>query len=546
MARKSYRTHIFIGFACISLIAVAGFFLLAGGGLVGLRLWQKERTPQGETNLRFHSVAVDFSHQADLENSLPFLAAAAIDMDGDGRDEMFLGGGKTQEDAFLKFDGERFINVSADYPIVKDADDATMGAVSIDLEGDGFADLFVARESGVWLHRNGPAGVTSEKLPLELADNTTPLSIAIGDVNKDGWADLYVSGYLNKSDVVSEVVFSENHGGYSYLFMNNGDNTWRDASEEAGVFRQHNTFTAAFADLDNDMDSDLVIAQDTGHVEMYENTGAFPMTPISNPSVFSYPMGVAVGDYDNDGLMDLYFSNVGYTLPPVLLRGDLPKEASFNPEYMLFHNEGGLEFLDVARETNTARYGFGWGVVFADMDLDGHEDLLAAQNYARFPVNALLERYPGKLFLYAPAEGKFHPVEKVAGAENPNFGITPVISDFNGDGWPDLLWANLDGPSVAYISEGLDHNWIKVKLANTPRALNAIVTVKTNADAVLTKQMITSQGLGSDQTRELIFGLGDATGVTEISVRFQDGEVTTIENPSIKQLLDLSKQENSP
>lgn len=546
MARKSYRTHIFIGFACVSLIAVAGFFLLAGGGLVGLRLWQKERTPQGETDLRFRSVAVDFSHQADLDNSLPFLAAAAIDMDGDGRDEIFLGGGKGQEDAFLKFDGERFINVSTDYPIVKDADDATMGAASIDLEGDGLADLIVARESGLWLHHNRPTDVTSEKLPLELADNTTPLSIAIGDVNKDGWADIYVSGYLNKSDVESEVVFSENHGGYSYLFMNNGDNTWRDVSEEAGVFRQHNTFSAVFADLDNDLDSDLVIAQDTGHVEMYENTGAFPMTPIENPSVYSYPMGVAVGDYDNDGLMDLYFSNVGYTLPPILLRGDLPKEDPFNPEYMLFHNEGGLEFLDVARETNTARYGFGWGVVFADMDLDGHEDLLAAQNYARFPVNALLEQYPGKLLLYAPDEQKFHPVEKVAGAENQNFGIAPVISDFNGDGWPDLFWANLDGPSVAYISEGAGQkNWIKVRLANNAHALNAIVTVKTDTGETLTKQMMTSQGLGSDQTRELIFGLGDATGVTEMSVLYQDGEVTIIENPPVKQLLDLSTQENS-
>lgn len=546
MARKSYRTHIFIGVACVSLIAVGGFFLLAGGGLVGLRLWQKERAPQGETELRFRSVAVDFEHQADLELSLPFLAAAAIDMDGDGRDEVFLGGGKAQQDAFLKFDGERFINVSADYPIEKDVNDATMGAASIDLEGDGFADLFVARESGVWLHRNGPTSVTSIKLPFEFESNTVPLSIAIGDVNKDGWADLYISGYINKNKVAGETVFTGDYGGFSYLFVNNGDNTWRDASTEAGVFRQHNTFAAVFADLDNDLDSDLVIAQDTGHVELYENTGAFPMKPIENPSVYSYPMGVAVGDYDNDGLVDLYFSNVGNTLPPALLRGDLPNEAPFNPEYMLFHNEGGLEFRDVARETNTARYGFGWGVVFADMDLDGHEDLLAAQNYARFPVNALLERYPGKLFLYSRNEAKFHPVEKVAGAENRHFGIAPVISDFNGDGWPDLFWANLDDPSIAYISEGLDRNWIKVKLANTARALNAIVTVKTNTGAVLTKQMITSQGLGSDQTRELIFGLGDATGVTEISVRFQDGDVTLIENPSIKQLLDFSKQENSP
>ncbi len=538
--RRINRTHIYIGIGCVSLIALGSIAFVASSGILSLRLWQKEWTKQGDTDLRFRPVTVDFDHNADLVNSLPFLAAAAIDMDGDGRDEVFLGGGNTQQDAFLKFDGERFINISYDYPITKGAGDATMGAASLDLEGDGLADLIVARESGVWLHRNTATGITSEKLPFVFEDNTTPLSIALGDVNKDGWADIYVSGYIKISAAQGETVFSDGYGGYSYLFVNNGDNTWRDASEEAGIFRQHNTFTAVFTDLDNDLDSDLVIAQDTGRVEMYENTGSFPMKPIDNPSVHSYPMGVAVGDYDNNGFMDLYFSNVGYTLPPALLRGDLPKKAEFNPEYMLFHNQGGLNFQDIARDTNTAKYGFGWGVVFADMNLDGHEDLLAAQNYARFPVNDLLVHYPGKFLQYHAEEKIFHPVEKVAGTENKHYGIAPIISDFNGDGWPDLFWANLDEPSIAYISEGAARNWIKVKLPNIARSLNAIVTVKTSAGATLTKQLMTSQGLGSDQTRELIFGLGDASGVTSITIAYQDGETVEIDKPAIRQTLDLS------
>ncbi len=535
------RKHIILGIWCVSIITLGTIVFLIGSGVFGLRLWQKEWTKQGDTDLQFEQVAVDFTHQADLENSLPFLASAAIDIDGDGRDEVFIGGGKGQSDAILKFDGEKFINVIGDYPITKAENDASMGAASLDLDGDGLADLVVARESGVWLHRNSTNGFTHEKLPIGIDENTTPLSIAFGDVNKDGHADMYISGYLKISAVQGETVFSDGYGGYSYLLINNGDNTWRDATKEAGLFRQHNTFTAIFTDLDNDLDSDLVIAQDTGRVEMYENTGSFPMKPIENPSVYSYPMGIAVGDYDNDGLMDLYFSNVGYTLPPILLRGDLPKEAKFNPEYMLFHNQGDLNFQDVARNVNAAKYGFGWGVVFADMNLDGYEDLLAAQNYARFPANDLFERYPGKLLQFNKVENQFYPVEKSAGVENVHFGIAPIVSDFNDDGAPDIFWANLDQPALAYISKNPKRNWVKVKLTNNARSLNAIVSVTTGDGAKLTKQLMTSQGLASDQTRELIFGLGDATSIADISIIYQNGETQTIKDPAIRQTYDLSK-----
>lgn len=531
------QKHLMIGIGCVSLVVIVSLIALAGSGFLGLRLWQKEWTPQGETDLRFDSAQVDFHHQADLDNSLPFMAAAAIDVDGDGRDEVFVGGGKNQPDAMLKFENGAFVDKAADYDLSKEENDATMGAASLDLDRDGIPELIVARESGVWLHRfGGNAG--SEKLPFTFADNTTPLSISFGDVNKDGWADIYVSGYIKIDHVEGETIFTGDYGGYSYLFLNNGDNSWTDVSEEAGVFRQHNTFSAVFADLDNDLDSDLVIAQDTGRVEIYENTGSFPFRLIENPSVYSYPMGVAVGDYDNDGLVDLYFSNVGHTLPPALMRGDLPKDAEFNPEYMLFHNDGDLKFSDVARDTNTAKFGFGWGVVFADMNLDGYEDLMAAQNYARFPVNDLLEHYPGKLLQFAPDENKFHPVEVAAGVENKHFGIAPVISDFNGDGWPDLFWANLDEPALAYISKGGDENWLKVILPNNAGSLNAIAVVELESGSKLTKQLMTSQGLGSDQSRELIFGLGDGNA-GQLSVQFQDGEIVTFDAPASKSTINV-------
>jgi len=514
-------------------LGVIIFLVLSAFGV--FRYWQAEKIPQGETTLRFEAVDLPFTHEADLENSLPFLASAAIDIDGDGVDELLLGGGNRQADAFLAFRNGKFEPL--DITLTKDDVDATHGAATMDIDNDGDVDLLVARESGVWYHENQGGQFGSIKLDLNLADNTTPLSIGLADINQDGLADMYVSGYIKISLVEGETNFDKTYGGYSYLFLNEGNGNWTDISKSAGVWRKHNTFIGVFADLDNDQDSDLIIAQDTGVVEMYANNGDLTFTPILNPSVYSYPMGVAAGDYDNDGLLDLYFSNVGYTMPPALLRGNLEKDDPFNPAYMLFHNEGGLKFSDTAEAMNAARYGFGWGTVFADMNLDGKEDLLAAQNYARFPAQKLLAKYPGKIL--QNYGDKFQPVEEVAGAENRKYAISPIISDFNQDGWPDLVWANLDGPSQAYINKGGENGFIKVRLPNTARSINARVIATSANGQFQYRQVITSQGLGSDQGRDIIFGFEPNDSVAKIKVEFQDGSVESFDNPDLGQIITV-------
>jgi len=496
---------------------------------------------QSDTDLRFREISVNWIHQSD-ENSLPFAAIAAIDIDGDGVDELFVGGGKNQPDAILQYRDNSF-GVTALTGFEKGTGDATMGAVSMDVTGDGKADLFVARETGVWFYENqtvrksedsgGAPHFIGSLLNVPLADNTTPLSIALGDINKDGWVDLYISGYIKNELVEGETIFNQPYGGYSHLLLNNGDNSWRDISKEAGVWRQHNTFTAAFIDLDDDGDSDLVIAQDTGHVEMYANNGDLTFSPIENPSVFSYPMGLGFGDIDNNGSMDLYFSNVGNTLPRALLAGDLRDEQPFNMDYMLFRNDPGLKFTDIATQTNSAKHGFGWGTVIQDMDLDGRADLLAAQNYGKFPGVEYLDLYSGRLLLQTE-DGKFVPAEEISGAANPHFGLTPVISDFNGDGWPDIAWLNLNGPLRVLFNEGVSgNNWLKVRLVDNPLSIGAIVTVELENGSWLTDQFVTSEGLSSDQTSELIFGLGKAASIISVSVKYQNGQRQSVAAPAV-------------
>jgi len=492
-----------------------------------LRYWQSEKSPQGATDLAFTHVDLPFTHFSDGESSLPFLGSAAFDFDGDGIDELFLGGGKNQDDQLFKFEKDGFILL--DVNLGKADNDATHGAASIDVDNDGDVDLLTARESGVWLHENLGNSFKSSDLRLKFEDNTTPLSIGLGDINKDGLVDMYVAGYLKIDLVEGETIFADGYGGYSHLFLNQGNGSWKDISKTAGVWRQHNTFIGLFADLDNDMDSDLIIAQDTGRIEMYENNGDLTFSKIKNPSVYSYPMGVAVGDYNNDKMIDLYFSNVGYTLPEYPLRGDLDSNAEFNPAYVLFKNQGGLEFSDVSEKMNAARYGFGWGTVMADMNLDGREDLLAAQNYARLPANFLMTKYPGKILQnYGDT---FKPVELTAGAENYHFGISPIISDFNADGWPDLVWANFAGKSLAYLNNGGLRSFLKVRLPNRASSLGAQITLKTSDGQIQYKQLIASQGLASDQGRDLIFGIAQGERAETLTVTFQNGNTEVVTNP---------------
>lgn len=236
----------------------------------------------------------------------------------------------------LRFDGTGFEPI-ADSGLDKPAGEATFGMALIDVTGDGLSDLFIARSGGLHFHRNLGAGAATrfagERIAFSLDDNTSPLAITLADIDHDGAIDLHVAGYIRQDRVQGETILNQRNGGYSYLLHNNGDNTFTDIAAAAGLRRQHNTFMAVFADMDN----------------------------------------------------------------------------------------------------------------------DGYQDLLIAQNHARFPGVKTLRLYRGH-FLRQVEPGRFAAAEESAGLHNANFGIAPLVSDFNGDGWPDVLFANLTQPARAFVS----------------------------------------------------------------------------------------------
>ncbi len=472
----------------------------------------------------FTQQVIDFVPTYDETQTLPFTAGAIVDIDNDGVEELFIGGGIHQQDAFYKFNNGTFEDITTDTGWTKETPDKTFSAISLDLDVDGDNDMLITRQSGVFLYTNVDSTFTAKKLDLNLDPKTVPLSVAVADINRDGLYDMFVSGYIARKHVEGETIFNQEYGGISGLYINTGDDTFDNITEQAGMLYQHNTFQAVFIDVDGDRLEDIVIAHDTGTVRTWKNNGDMTFENMSNPSsdYFSYPMGIAVTDLKNDSLPDFFFSNVGSTVPDALVRGDLREDQVLHTEWLLFENQGDFSFVDSAEERQVAAFEFSWGAIFEDFNLDGRDDLVVSENYSGWPLHALpMWRLNGR-FLLQDDQGKFSEAGDQAGVQNREFGIAPLTADFNQDGYPDLVHINLLGPQNVFLSEGGDQGFLKVQLPNTIGSVGTVVTVTLADGSRLIQTFVVGEGLLSDQSHMLIFGLGDSQA-SSVSATALDG-----------------------
>ena len=529
----------------LKLVLIAVILLIVA---VGVRMKLDARDPYPEVTTddvavpKFSKVAFPFANVHNNDKSLPFMASAIIDVDNDGVEEVFVGGGYDQQDGLFAYEDGAFSDITKGRGLTKNDNDTTFGSVVLDTDNDGDSDLIVARNSGVWLYTNTDGKFSGRNLDVPLAEDTTPLSVAVADINRDGHFDMYVSGYINKELVEGENIFNkEGYGGTSAMLRNNGDDSFRDITKESGLHYKHNTFQAVFVDLDGDNLEDLVVAHDTGQVRTWKNLGdlKFKNMPNPNSEQYGYPMGIAVADYNNDGRVDLFFSNVGSTVPTFLVSGDLRDDQEFNPKWILFRNDGDFKFTDVAEEAKIANLEFSWGAIFEDFNLDGSPDLVVSENYIGLPPHKLpFLRLLGRFLVQNP-NGQFAVAEEEAGVENALYGISPLTADFNNDGYPDLLHINLDGPVKAFINEGGDANYVKVKLPDNVASIGATITVTTASGKTYTAPFISGEGLMSDQSHVVVFGLGDEDSLHDITVRYLSGDEKIIESPKVNSIVEV-------
>jgi hypothetical protein len=459
-----------------------------------------------------------------------------LDIDNDRIPEIFIGGGRDQSDSLLKFTDNGFVKIAAADGLAKQAGDATYGAAAVDADYDGNTDLFISRDSGLYLYANRNGVFTQHKLNIQPAAETVPLSIAAGDIDLDGHVDLLVACFTSRMFVRVGLFHDPNYGASSLLLRNNGDNTFTDITAAAGVAQQHDTFAALMADLNNDSLPELVLTQHAGQAQIYHNLGNGKFRALQQPLLErqGYFTGIAAADYDHDGHLDLFLANTGSGVPELLLRGDLHTDQTPHTDWSLLHNSGNLRFEERAGAALLTDYEFGWGAVFADFNLDGLEDLAVAENYIHYPPLSLYW-HPGRLLIQTAAQ-QFSAIEKHAGTVNRQAAVMPLVADFNADGYADLVWINVDGPARAFINNGGNRHYSKIVLRNVPTAIGARVTLHTTGGRRLIKYVL-QQGLAAGHYPELIFGLGRDDSASRLTIDYASGSQSVLERPTGDRLL---------
>lgn len=483
----------------------------------------------------FTPVPVDFTHIW-AKDSHPFTGAAVIDVDGDGKFEIFVGGGAGQHDTLLSYRGGRLVNIEPGTGLSNDS--TTYGSTAIDLDADGDTDLLVARETGVFLYLNDRGQFQERRIPVDLPQNSVPFGIAVADIDHDGDGDLYISVFVNAKKFRSATFNDPSHAKPNRMLLNNGDLTFTDITDSSGTGGKQNTFLSVFVDLDSDGWLDLVVSQNTGAVEIFRNMKDRTFQPIVVSSVFGFWMGLAVGDVDRDGDQDLFFTNVGRSIPLFLTTGDLRKDQRHTHDWMLLRNDGNFHFTDVTDTYGLSGEGFAWGAVFEDLNLDGQLDLLVAQNYIKWPIHKIL-KLSGHIALQSTESGI--PVfrhSSALGLENPYFGQAPVIVDLDGDGKQDLLWLNINGPARAFLNT-THANYLTIAVPDTVATLGTRITVETNKGKSDTRAVIGTVGMLTDQTPELSFGLGDHERVIRVVIQRPHGQTEVITDPAINHKIHL-------
>ena len=210
------------------------------------------------------------------------------------------------------------------------------------------------------------------------------------DVNGDGWQDVYVASYNRYGTVMPNSWRRATNGTPNLLFINRGDGTFREAGRDWGVRDARWSYAAAFADIDENGDQDLYVANDFGENALYLNEGGRFRDAASELGVLDpgNGMGAAFGDFDNDGDLDLHVTNMSSTAGNRILARLMP-EARADSSVLkklaagntLFEYRGEAGFVDVSADVGGLSAGWAWGGGFVDFNNDGWEDLYAPNGF---------------------------------------------------------------------------------------------------------------------------------------------------------------------
>jgi hypothetical protein len=318
--------------------------------------------------------------------------AAAADFNGDGWIDLFV----TAPDRCYLYlnDGHgRFVDVSeaAGVKIVSGG----VAPLALDYDNDGDTDIFISSVGRQILLENRlkqEGKLIFRDVSLEAGVDVPAIgfSAVAGDVNGDGLPDIYVTCYNSYGRITPNSWFRATNGTPNLLFINQGDGTFKEEAKKWGVDDSRWSYAAVMVDLNQDGKLDLLVANDFGEKGVFINKGDHFEDEARQMGLLDpgNGMGVSVGDYNNDGLLDVHFTNMSSTAGNRILSRLFPTQGpqdnvlkKLAAGNSLYENSGNNHFRDVTAEAGGFSAGWAWGGGFIDFDNDGWEDLFTTNGF---------------------------------------------------------------------------------------------------------------------------------------------------------------------